>query len=229
MDESWTIKNGEWWRIDGFQLTVVLDKTLESPLDCKEIKPVNPKRNQSWIFIGRTHTEAEAPIFWLPDVKNWLIWKDPDARKDWRQEKKGMMEDEMVRCHHWFDGHEFEQVLGFGGGQGSLVCCNSWGHKEFDTTEQLNWTGERQGWETDALVLVLSLPCWPWGVLGERLSSLQLLLTKYDPESVILSPQSFRDYITRLSLRPGATGSIQRKPEHGLGPSCGGRWKQGSV
>ena len=119
---------------------MVLEKTLESPLDCKEIKPVNPKRNQSWIFIGRIHTEAEAPIFWLPDVKNWLIWKDPDARKDWRQEKKGMMEDEMVRCHHWFDGHEFEQVLGFDGGQRSLVCCNSWGHKEFDTTEQLNWT-----------------------------------------------------------------------------------------
>ena len=94
---------------------------------------------------------------------------------------------------------------------------------------ELNWTGERQGWEKGALVPVLFLSCWPWGVLGERLSSLQLLLTKHDPQSVILSPQSFRDYITRLSLRPGAIGSIQKEPEHGLGPSCGGRWKQGSV
>ena len=136
---------------------MVLEKTLESPLDCKEIKPVNPKGNQSWIFIGRTHTEAEAPIFWPPDVKNWLIWKDPDARKDWRQEKKGMMEDEIVRCHHWFDGHEFEQVLGFGDGQGSLVCCNSWGHKEFDTTEQLN-NNKSTTWEWGGNVFL------GWGV-----------------------------------------------------------------
>ena len=89
-------------------LNLVLEKTLESPLNCKEIKPVNPKGNQPWIFIGRTDTEVEAPILWLPDVRNWLIWKDPDAGKDWRQEEKGMSEDEMVGRHHWLSGHEFE-------------------------------------------------------------------------------------------------------------------------
>ena len=92
--------------------TVVLEKTLESTLDCKVIQPVHPKGNQPWIFIGRTDAEAEAPILWLPDVKNWLIRKDPDARKDWRQEEKGMTEDEMVGWHHWLNGHEFEQALG---------------------------------------------------------------------------------------------------------------------
>ena len=106
----------------------------------KEIKPVNPKGNQSWIFIGRTDAEAETPILWPPDAKNWLIWKDPDAGKDWRQEEKGMTEDEMVRWHHWLDGHEFEQALGVGDGQGCLVCCSSWGHKKLGTTERLNWT-----------------------------------------------------------------------------------------
>ena len=117
--------------------TVVLEKTLESPLDCKEIKPVNPKRNQPWIFIGRTG--AEAPIFWPPDVKNWHTGKDPDAGEDWGQEEKGATENEMVGWHHWVNGHEFEQTLGVNEGQGSLVCCSSWGHKESDTTEWLNW------------------------------------------------------------------------------------------
>ena len=105
--------------------TVVLEKTLESPLDSKEIKPVNPKGNQPWVFTGRT--EAETPIPWPPDVKSWLTGKDPDAGKDWRQEEKG---DEMVGWHHWLNGHEFEQTPGVGDGQGSLVCCSSWGHKE---------------------------------------------------------------------------------------------------
>ena len=117
-----------------------MEKTLESPLDCKEIQPVYPKRNQSWIFIGRTDVEAETPILWLPDVKNWLIRKDSDARKDLRQEEKGTTVDEMVGWHHWLDGHEFEQAPGVGDGQGSLVCCSPWGCKELDTTEQLNWT-----------------------------------------------------------------------------------------
>ena len=118
--------------------TVVLEKTLESPLDCEEIKPVNPKGNQSWIFIGRTDTVAEAPILWSPDMKNWLIWKDLDAGKDWRQEEKGMTEDEMVRWHNWLMDVEFEQAPGVGDGQGSLVCCIPWGRKESDTTE---WKG----------------------------------------------------------------------------------------
>ena len=118
--------------------TVVLEKTLESPLDCKEIQPVNPKRNQSWIFIGKTDAEAESPILWPPDVESWVTGKDPDAGKDWRQEK-GMTEDEMVRRHHWL-AHKFEQALGVGDGQGSLACCSPWGCKESDTTEQLNLT-----------------------------------------------------------------------------------------
>ena len=113
------------------------EKTLESPLDNKEIKPVNPKGNQSWIFIGRTDAEAEGPILWPPDVKNWLIGKDPDARKDWRQEK-GMAEAEMVGWHHWLNRHEFEQTLRVGEGQGSLVGFNLWGHKESDMVETLN-------------------------------------------------------------------------------------------
>ena len=113
--ESWAPKNWCFW-------TVVLEKILESPLDCKEIKLVNPKGNQFWIFIGRTEAEAETPILWPPDVKSWLIWKDPDAGKDWGQEEKGTTEDETVGWHHWLDGHEFEQALGGGDGQEGLVC-----------------------------------------------------------------------------------------------------------
>ena len=131
--ESWRPQNWCFW-------TVVLEKTLESPLDCKEIQPFNPKGNQSWIIIGRTDAEAEIPILWHSDGKNWLIGKDLDTGKHWRQEEKGMTEDEMVGWHHRLDGHEFVQVLGDGDGQGSLACCSPWGHKESDTTEQLNWT-----------------------------------------------------------------------------------------
>ena len=117
----------------------MLEKTLKSPLDCKENKPVHPKGNQSWIFIGRTDAEVEAPILWPPDAKNWLIGKDPDAGKDWKQEEKGTTEDEMVWWCHWFNGHEFQQALGVGDGQGGLVCCSPWGCKESDTTGQLNY------------------------------------------------------------------------------------------
>ena len=131
-EESWAPKNRCFW-------TVVLEKTLESPLDCKEIQPVNPKGNQSWIFIGRTDAIAETPIIWPLDVKNWLIGKDPDAGKDWRQEEKGMTEDEVAGRHHRLDRNESEQALGVGDRQGSLVCCSPWGYKDLDTTE-LNWT-----------------------------------------------------------------------------------------
>ena len=119
---------------------VVLEKTLESPLDCKEIQPVNRKGNQSWMFIGRTDAKAETPILWPPDAKNWLTGEDPGAGKDWRQEKKETTEDEMVGWHHWLDGHEFEQAPGVGDGQGGLACCSSRGCKESDMTEPLNWT-----------------------------------------------------------------------------------------
>ena len=129
--ESWAPKNWCFW-------TVVLEKTPESPLHCKVIQPVLPKGNQSWIFIGRTDTEAKTPVLWPPDAKNWLIWKDPDAGKDWRQKEKGMTEDGMVGWHRWLNGHEFEQVLGDGEEQGSLVCCSPWGCKELDMIEWLN-------------------------------------------------------------------------------------------
>ena len=108
-------------------------------LNCKEIQPVHPKGDQSWVFIGRTDVEAETPILWPPDAKSWLIWKDPDAGKDWRWEEKGTTEDEMVGWHPRLNGHEFEWTPGVGDGQGGLVCCSSWCHKESDTTEWLNW------------------------------------------------------------------------------------------
>ena len=131
--ESWAPKNRCFW-------TVVLEKTLESPLDNKEIQPVNPKGNQSWIFIGRTDAEPETSILWPPDVKNGLLGKDPDARKDWSQEEKGMTEDEMVGWNHQLNGHVFGWTPGVGNGQGGLVGCGSWGHKELNMTEWLNWT-----------------------------------------------------------------------------------------
>ena len=109
-------------------------------LGLKEIQPVHPKGNQSWIFIGRTDAEAEIPILWSPDENNWLIWKDSDAGKDWGQEEKRMTEDEMVGWHHWLNGHGFGWTPGIGDGQGGLACCNSWGGKKLDKTERLNWT-----------------------------------------------------------------------------------------
>ena len=123
-------------------LTVVLEKILESALDCKETKSVNCKGNWFWIFTGKT--DAEAPVLWPPDMKSWLIRKDPDPGKDWRQEEKGTTEDEMVGRHHRLNAHEFEQAMGDGEGQGSLVCYSPWGRKELDTTEWLNWTGTFQ-------------------------------------------------------------------------------------
>ena len=129
--QGWVLKN---WCF----LTVVLEETLERLLDSKEIKPVNPKGNQSWIFIGRTDAEAEAPILWPPDARSWLSRKDPGAGNDWRQEEKGMTEEEMVGWHHQLSKHEFKQALGVGDGQGSLACCSSWGCKESDMIWQLN-------------------------------------------------------------------------------------------
>ena len=112
----------------------------ESPLDCKEIQPVHSKGDQSWVLIGRNDVKAETSILWPPDVKSWLIGKDSDAGRDWRQEEKGKTEDEMARRHHRLDGRESEWTSGVGDGQGGLVCCDSWGHKESDMTERLNWT-----------------------------------------------------------------------------------------
>ena len=138
--ESWTIKKAECQKIDAKIWTMMLEKTPESPLDHKEIQPVHPKGDQSWVFFGRTDAEAEAPVLWPPDAKIWLIGKDPDAGKDWRQEEKGVTEDEMVGWHHQLNGHEFEQAPGVGDGQGSLEPCRLWGCKESDIVELLNWT-----------------------------------------------------------------------------------------
>ena len=143
--ESWVLKNWCFWN-------VVLEKTLESSLDSKVIQIVHPKGNHSWIFIGRTDVEAETPILWPPDVKNWLIWRNPDAGKEGRWEEKGTTEDEMAGWHHQLDGHEFEWTPGVGDGQGNLACCSSWGRKEPDTTELLNWT---QDWNFQKSTLFL--------------------------------------------------------------------------
>ena len=138
--ESWVPKNWCFW-------TVVLEKILKSPLDCNEVQPVCPKIQSvlpkgdlSWIFFGKTDALAEAPILWPPDSMSWLIWKDPDVGKDWRQEEKEMPEEEIVGWHHQLDGHEFGWTPVIGDGQGDLACCDSWGHKESDMTERLNWT-----------------------------------------------------------------------------------------
>ena len=130
--ESWAMKNWCFW-------TVVLEKALESTLDSQGA--VNPKWNQPWIFIGRTDAEAEAPIVWPPVAKNWLIGKDPDARKNLRQEEKGMAEDEITGWHHWLSGHDFELPLGVGDGQRGLACCSPWGSKKIfhDCVAELNW------------------------------------------------------------------------------------------
>ena len=146
--ESWVPKNWCFW-------TVVLEKTLESPLDCKEIQPVHPKGNQSWVFIGRTDAEAKAPMLWPPDAESPLIRKAPNAGKDWRQEEKGMAEDEMAGWHHRLNGQEFEQALEVGDWRGSLTCCSPRGHKESERTEWLNGTDP-----TIPKLLVISFIHW---------------------------------------------------------------------
>ena len=147
----WELDHKEGWALKNWCLpTGVLEKTLESPLDCKEIQPVHPKGNQSWIFMRRTDVKSVTPILWPPDVKNWLIWKDPDAGKDWRQEETGTTEDELVVWHHRFNGREFERTLGGSEGQGSLVCCSLWDHKELDTTERLQNSNNKKETQADS-------------------------------------------------------------------------------
>ena len=150
--ESWAPKNWCFW-------TVVLQKTLESPLGCKEIQPVHPRGNQSWIFIGRTDVEAETPVLWALDAKSWLIWKDPDAGKD-RWEEKGMTEDEMVGWHHRLNGHGLGWTPGVGDGQGGLLCCGSWGCKESDMTERVNWSERLYGGDTNWTLILTVTNYW---------------------------------------------------------------------
>ena len=139
-EENWALKNWCFW-------TVVLEKTLESPLDCKEIQPVHSEGNQSWVFFGRTDAKAATPVLWPPHAKSWLIGKDSDAGRDWGQEEKGTTEDEMAGWHHQLDGHEFEWTPRVGDGQGGLACCNSWGHKSRAPTPVF-LPGESQGWRS---------------------------------------------------------------------------------
>ena len=137
--ESWTVKKAEHQRIDAFW-AVVLEKTLEGPLDCKEIQPVHSEGDQPWDFFRRNDAKAEAPVLWPPHAKSWLTGKDSDAGRDWGQDEKGTTEDEMAGWHHGLDGRESEWTPGDGVGQRGLACCNSWGRKESDTTERPNWT-----------------------------------------------------------------------------------------
>ena len=132
-EESWVLKNWCFW-------TVVLEKTLESPLDCKEIQSLHSKGDQPWVFFGRNDAKTETLVLWPPHAKSWLIGKDSDAGRDWGQEEKGMTEDKIAGWHHWPDGREFEWIPEVVDGQGGLACCNSWSCKESDTTEWLNWT-----------------------------------------------------------------------------------------
>ena len=167
---------------------MVLEKSLESPLHSK-IKPVNPKWNQSWIFIGRADTEAEAPILWPPDAKNWLIGKDPDAGKEWRWEEKGTTDDEMVGWHHWLDGHEFEQALGVGDGQGCLAFCSPWGHKELNMTEWLKWT-DYQEYEISIFFLKM------WRKKKRTLRTLGTQIRTATMENNLVGPQKIKNRTT---------------------------------
>ena len=195
--ERWGLKNWCFW-------TVVLEKTLENPLNLKEIQPVHAKGDQSWVFIGGTDVEAETPILWPPDMKSWLIWEDPDAGKDWGQEEKRMTEDEMVGWHHQLNGQGFGWTSGVGDGQRGLVCWSSWGCKESDMTERMNWNwklnwcwerlraggeGEDRGWDfwmaspTQWTWVWVNPGSWWWtgrpGVLRFMGSQSQILLSNW--------------------------------------------------
>ena len=148
-EESWAPKNWCFW-------TVVLEKTLESPLDGKEIQSVHFDGNLSWVFFGRNGAKVETPVLWPPHVKSWLIGKDSVAGREWGQEEKGTSENEMAGWHHWLDGRESELTPGVGNGQGGLVCCDSWGHKESDTTERLNWTELKKEQQSLQLIEICS-------------------------------------------------------------------------
>ena len=158
-EESWALKNWCFWM-------VVLEKTLESPLDCKEIQPVHSKGDQSWVFIGRTDAKAETPVLWPPNAKSWLIGKDPDAGRDWGQEEKGTTEDKMAGWHHRLNGHEFGWAPRVGDGQGGLACCNSWGHRvRHDWATELNWID----WTLNLKSGLGQVRCHlRWGVLGSQ-------------------------------------------------------------
>ena len=165
-EEGWAPKNWCFW-------TVVLEKTIESTLDCKEIQPVHSKGDQPWDFFGRNDAKAETLVLWPLHAKSWLIGKDSDAGRDWRQEEKGTTEDDMAGWHHWLDAHESEWTPWVGDGQGGLACCNSWGCKESDTTDRLNWT--------ELIVIWFGIDCTPYkGVIKYWVYSLCCTLCYFD-------------------------------------------------
>ena len=168
-EESWVPKSWCFW-------TVVLEKTLESPLDCKEIQPVHPKGDQSWVFFGRSDAKAETPVLWPPHSKSWLTGKDSDAGRDWGQEKKGTTEDEMAGWHHWLDGCESEWTPVVGDAPGGLACCDSWGCKESDTTEWLNWTDVQK--EATNQTWLMATVCWTLAADSNRETHTICLLMK---------------------------------------------------
>ena len=171
---SWVPKNWCFW-------TVVLEKTLASPLDCKEIQPVHSEGDHTWVFFGRTDAKAETPILWPPHAMSWLIGKDSDAGRDWGQEEKGTTEDEMAGRHHWLNGRESEWTPGVGDGQEGLACCDSWGLKELDMTERLNWTSPF----TQPQICVLISLCIGFLLLHNKLPHV------YQKKNTHLLPQIF--------------------------------------
>ena len=217
--ESWVPKNWCFW-------AVVFEKTLESPLDCKEIQPVHSKGDQPWVFIGRTDAKAETPKLWPRHAKSWLIGKDSDAGRDWGQEEKGMTEDEMAGWHQWLDGHESEWTSGVGDGQGGLACCSSWGHKESDMTEWLNWTTRVSS------LSLSSFPPSPFPLPEESFDGKHISVSSLNPQALFLS---FFLIFTPVVLRPKQSSELPAgcvKPQvAGLTPEfliqqfLGGAWE----
>ena len=196
-EESWAPKNWCFW-------TVMLEKTLESPLDYKEIQPVHSEGDQPWVFFGRNAAEAETPVLWPPHAKSWLIGKDSDAGRDWGQEEKGTTEDEMAGWHYWLYGREFEWTPGVGDGQGDLACCDSWGCKESDTTERLNWT--ELNWSKKGL----GQPSIFW--ISQRfLISLFFTIQRYTLTTGLSKKPKLRISISRLRL-----GTAWCTPHHAV-------------
>ena len=213
-EESWAPKNWCFW-------TVVLEKTLESPLDCKEIQPVHPKGDQSWVFIGRADIEAETPILWPPHAKSCLIGKDPDAGKDWGQEEKGMTEDEMAGWHHRLSGHGFGWTLGVGDGQQGLACCSSQGHKELDTTDWLNWTesvwSQKQLISTNVLGVVIrkEFKTGPsYRKLRQEVSELTFEKKAYEKRPILLNIRNANQNHRKESLYSTQNGHCQKLDKH---------------
>ena len=192
-EESWMQKNWCFW-------TVVLEKSLESPLDCKEIQPVHPKGDQSWVSIARTDAEAEAPILWPPHTKSWLIWKDPDAGRDWGQEEKGITEDEVVGWHHQLNEHGFGWTPGVGHWQGGLACCSSWCHKELGMTELLNWT------ELIVPKAIFEINAIPIKITISFFTELEEIIQKIQIVKTILNKK--RHYLRKLYLLHTMTSTI---------------------